>query len=707
MKVTNTAFVVGVDIGGTFTDIVFLSPEGKLYTRKVSSTPDDYSKGIIIGLKEIFYEHGLSAANISVVFHACTVATNAILEHKGAITGLITTKGFRDILEIRRGRMPEMFNYKWDKPEPLVPRERRLEVDERIDFEGKILRPLDVGDARTVIERLASKGVESIAICLINSYVNPIHEQKIEELVKEMYPKILVNRSSELVPEIKEYERTSEVVVNAYVQPIVIKYVSKLIKEFKEIGIKSPLLIMRSSGGMISTEESMRTPFKIIECGPAAGVVGAYQVSKRFNIPNMLTLDMGGTTAKASLIENYEIVRAPAYEVGAGISMSSRLSSGGGYVIRVASIDIAEIGAGGGSKIWIDIGGALHIGPMSAGAVPGPACYDQGGEDPTLTDANLVLGYINPKYIAGGTVKINLDKARQVIKDRVAKPLNIAKIEEAAYGCNMIATSNMVRALRAVSTARGRDPRECVLFMYGGAGPIYGALLARELGIKRISVPPSPGVFSSLGLLFATIEHRSTRSFFRILSETGIPDAANKAWESLEKEVMAQVEAAGYEDIEVNVERFVEARYYGQSSELTTLVPWNPFSTEHVPLLHKMFNEEHLKSYAHKREGEPIEIVNIGIVAKIKSMLSPVIETIKPAVGIKSMKITKGSRQAYFGKDYGWMDTPIFSLESLPVNFRKGPAIIELYDATVVVPPFCAFSLGEWGMINIDVEKED
>ncbi|MBI4596181.1 MAG: hydantoinase/oxoprolinase family protein [Candidatus Tectomicrobia bacterium] len=706
MKGRNISFGVGIDIGGTFTDIVLLNHEGTLVTRKVSSTPEDYSRGIITGLKEVFSKHGLSGENISVALHACTVATNAVLEHTGAVTGLITTRGFRDVLEIRRFRMPEMFNYHWEKPEPLVPRERRLEVEESIDLEGNILCPLNIEGTKDVIQRLAAKGVESIAISLLNSYANPLHEQKIGELVKKMYPDLLVNCSSELVPVIKEYERTSEVVVNAYVRPVVIKYMSKFARVLKDVGIKAPLLIMQSSGGMMRVEESMRTPFKIIECGPAAGVVGCHHLAEKLGLPNVLTLDMGGTTTKASIIENHEISRASAYEVGAGISMSSRLSAGGGYVIRVASIDIAEIGAGGGSKIWIDVGKALHIGPMSAGAVPGPVCYGLGGEDPTLTDANLVLGYINPEYLAGGTVRLYLARARKAIETRVAKPLNISSVEEVAYGSHMIATSNMVRAVRAVSTVRGRDPRDFILVAYGGAGPIHAALLARELGIKRIIVPPSPGVFSSLGLLFANMEHRVTRPFYHLLNETGLADTANKTWQSLESEVMTEVEEAEYKDVEVDLERFVEARYHGQSSELTIPLPWYPVKTEHIPLLDKSFTDEHLKTYAHKREGEPIELVNIGLAAKIRSRLSPAVETIKPAVSIQEMAMPRGSRKAYFGKYYGWLDTPILNLESLTHDPRKGPAVIELYDATVVVPPFCTFSAGEWGTISIELEKE-
>ena len=700
---TGNGFRVGVDIGGTFTDIVFISKQGKIFTKKVSSTTGDFTKAIITGLQEVISEHGLRVDDIIHFVHGCTVATNAILEHTGARGGLITTKGFRDILEIRRFRMPELYNYHWEKPVPLVPRELRLEVDESIDFKGEILRPLDIEGAKTVIDRLVSKGVESMAVCLLNSYVNPVHEQKIKGLIKEKYPDMHVTLSSELIPMIKEYERTSEVVVNAYVRPIVAKYLVSLTNSLREIGVNAPLLLMQSSGGMMSFETGIEKPINIIECGPAAGVVGCSYLAHKLGISNVLTLDMGGTTTKASIIENNEVSRAAEYEVGAGISISSRLCTGGGYVIRVPSIDIAEIGAGGGSKLWLDAGGALHVGPRSAGAVPGPVCYDIGGDKPTLSDANLVLGYLNPEYLAGGSVRLNAAKAHKVIEEKVAKPLDMEPTA-AAYGAHLIANSNMMRAIRAVSTERGRDPRDFILFAYGGAGPMHAAALARELGIKRVVVPLIPGLFSAFGLLFAEIEHHFSETFLHRLDET-VVDTANKIWEAMKKKALAEVEAANYGDVEVVVEKSADLRYIGQSSELTIPVPWELLQEKHVTLLAEQFNEEHLRTYAHKRIDEPIDIVTLRLVAKIPSATELLLKEIESTEARIAAFSDSTSRKAYFGKDYGWLNTPILKRQDIFDKPVRGPAIVEFYDSTCVIPPYCLASAGAWGTIMLDIES--
>ena len=704
-KSADERFRVGVDIGGTFTDVVFLSREGVVHRKKVSSTPDDYNRGIVRGIEEVLSEHDLSGANIAEVVHGCTIATNAILEHTGALTGLITTKGFRDVLEIRRFRMPEMYNIAWTKPLPLSPRELRLEVDERINYAGEIIRPLDIKEVENAIDRLVGKGVESVAVCLLNSYANPIHEQKIKEIIKRKYPDLFISISAELIRVIKEYERTSEAVVNAYIKPIVVRYMQALQATLTNLGVKAPLLIMESSGGMMSVELSAEKPMYIIECGPAAGVVGSSFIAKKLGVPNVLTLDMGGTTTKASIIENGEISMAPAYEVGAGISMASRLTAGGGYVIRVPSIDIAEIGAGGGSKLWLDVGGVLHAGPRSAGSVPGPVCYDIGGTEPTLTDANLVLGYL-PEELAGG-VKLKRDKAIEALNERIAKPMKM-DVTEAAFGAYMIANSNMIRAIRAVSTLRGRDTRDFTLLVYGGAGPIHAAALAQELDIKKVIVPPAAGVFSSFGLLFADIEHHASESFFHRIDES-VVDEANKTWAKMKNEVLAEIEAADYgKDITIKITKAIDARYTGQSSELTLPVPWDTLKKEHITQLIANFNEEHLKTYAHKRADEAVDVVNLRLLAKVifPAEVEPdaLMSSEVRAGGASAKKV----RKAYFGKKYGWLETTILGLPDLSERAAtKGPLILELYDATCVVPPYAEARSGKWGTIEIDIKSEE
>src|SRR5580704_9821890 len=418
-----TRYRVGVDIGGTFTDIVFLGEDGRRLTKKVSSTVDNYATAIVDGLAELIRERGLDEAEIVELLHGTTVASNAILELKGARTGLITTKGFRDVLEIRTLRMPRLYDLSWTKPPPLVERHLRVEVDERIDAKGEVERPLAEADVARAVEKLVDEGVEAIAVCLIHSYLNPAHEQLVKKVAAQLAPSLTLCISSEVLPEIKEYERTSTTVINAYVRPIVENDLSALGAELPRIGVDAPLLLMQSNGGLTTAEAATVTPMNIIESGPAAGVVGVQALARQIGIDKAISFDMGGTTAKASIIENGVLSRALEYAVGGGVMIGSRLLSGAGYTLKVPAIDLAEVGAGGGSLIRIDAGGALQIGPQSAGAKPGPVAYGLGGSEPTVTDANLVLGYLNPRHLVGGAVPLDAAKARAAVSDKVARPL--------------------------------------------------------------------------------------------------------------------------------------------------------------------------------------------------------------------------------------------------------------------------------------------
>src|SRR5215467_964512 len=428
-----TRYRVGVDIGGTFTDIVFLGEDGKRLTKKVSSTVDNYATAIVDGLAELIRECHLDYADIIELLHGTTVASNAILELKGARTGLITTKGFRDVLEIRTLRMPRLYDLSWTKPPPLVDRHLRVEVDERINARGEVERPLTEAEAERAIEKLVDQGVEAIAVCLLHCYLNPVHEQLVKKVAARIAPSVTLCISAEVLPEIKEYERTSTTVINAYVRPIVEKYLLSLTAELARIGIDAPLLLMQSNGGLTTAKAAAVTPMNIIESGPAAGVVGVQALTRQIGITKAISFDMGGTTAKASIIEDGSFSRALEYSVGGGVMIGSRLLSGAGYALKVPAIDLAEVGAGGGSLIRIDAGGALQIGPQSAGASPGPVCYDRGGTEPTLTDANVVLGYLNPDHLVGGAVRLDAAKARSVIEERIARSLGM-NTEEAAWG---------------------------------------------------------------------------------------------------------------------------------------------------------------------------------------------------------------------------------------------------------------------------------
>ncbi|HEV3007924.1 MAG TPA: hydantoinase/oxoprolinase family protein, partial [Burkholderiales bacterium] len=499
-----TRYVLGCDIGGTFTDIV-LRGAGAVRTLKVSSTPDDYSRAILGAVREIRDSFGIEPRAIDAVVHATTVATNTILEHKGAKTALVTTEGFRDVLEMRRLRIPVMYDLQYDKPPPLVPRRLRYELAERMGPRGEVKKPLDEAQARALAKKLMDEGVESVAICLLHSYANPAHEQRAAELLRgELNGRTYVTLSSDILPEIREYERTSTAVVNAYIGPIVRHYVSSLSRQLKSAGVEGPLHIMQSNGGTMSAAAAGEKPAFLVESGPAAGVIACADIARSAGLGNVISFDMGGTTAKAAIVEDGEPARTTEYEVGAGINVSSKLVKGGGYAIKLPFIDVSEIGAGGGSIVSLDAAGSIKVGPQSAGAVPGPACYGLGGKEATFTDAAVVLGYLNPQYLVGGKLSIDSRLSQEAITRKIAAPLGL-DIHKAAHGVYAIAVATMTRAVKAVSTYRGRDPRDFALVAFGGNGPVVAVAIARELEMRRVLIPPAPGVFSAAGLLFSNV----------------------------------------------------------------------------------------------------------------------------------------------------------------------------------------------------------
>ena len=708
-KAVPSKFRVGVDIGGTFTDIIFIGEDGSVISKKLLSTPDDYSRAILDGINSVLRDNGLSSSSIEEVVHGSTIVTNACIELKGAKIGLITTKGFRDVLEIGRGRMPVMYDLSWQKPVPLAPRRLRFEVDERVNSEGEIIQPLDIDEARAVIDKLISKGVEAVAVCLFNSPKNPTHEQKIGQLLKEMAPELYVSLSTEVMAILKEYERSSEAAVNAYVMPLVATYLRSLRQRLTETGVRAPLYIMESNGGMITPEVAAERPIDIIECGPAAGVVGCAYLAQQQNIGNIITFDMGGTTVKASIVENGQFTRSPEYEVGGGIHRASRLLKGKGYVLRVPSIDIAEIGAGGGSVLRVDVGGHLHIGPESAGAVPGPACYDLGGEEATLTDANVVLGYLNPDYLVGGEVKLNKDKAFQAIEEKVARPLGI-DIVEAAYGAYSIANANMMRAIRAVSSERGRDPRKFTLYAFGGAGPGHAVGVAQGLGIKRVMMPPTPGVSSAFGLLCADIERHYAKAFSYLWDKPQWEESAledlNRTFDRMTDEAISSVEVwAGKTKVKPLIERYIDIRYEGQAWELSIPVPEGELGQAHIAKLADDFKREYEKTYGY-RLNTPMRVANLRLVATIPSKRPS--STMGPAVA-HARATTQGiesTRRAYWGKKHGFIDTPVLGLEQIGQEPISGPLLVDCYDTTIVIPPGCTAAMGEWGNVIINIESE-
>jgi N-methylhydantoinase A len=687
---------LGIDIGGTFTDLVFLNSEGRVLRAKVLSTPDDYSLGIAAGLETIVGNGCVQIDEIAQIMHATTVATNAILEGKGARVALITTQGFRDVLEIRRLRMPVLYDIRWRKPPALVPRRLRFEVDERISHLGRVERALNEAGANAVIDQIIAAKVDAIAICLINSYANGAHELRIRDLIRAHDAFIPISVSSTLLPEIREYERTSTTVVNAYVLPLVRHYLQSLQARLQARKIGKPLTIMQSSGGAMSATAATERPIHIIESGPAAGVVGAAELARRLGNLSLLSFDMGGTTAKAALIEDGRFLRVNAIEVGGGINIAGRLLSGGGYPVRSPAIDIAEVGAGGGSMARLDPGGALRVGPESAGAAPGPVCYDRRGVIPTVTDANVILGYINPVALAGGGLPIRRELAVAALQTHIARPLGLG-IYEAAWGVHRVANATMARALRAVSTERGRDPRDLVVLAFGGNGPVHAATLARLLDIRKILVPPLPGLFSALGMLFPEIEYHYVRTCKQRLDSLDVA-ALETSFSALEAEGAAALISEGYGTPQHRFERLIDLRYAGANSELTLPCPAdrNP-----APMLGRLFGEAHERQYGYRSDEETIETMNVRVIARAATAASRIPDRLALDDDHAG---TEAVRAVYFGSESGLIETPVFVRSEVGAEWRNGPLLIEEFDSTTVVPPDGRARLGTWGTIEIELE---
>jgi N-methylhydantoinase A len=688
-----SAFRIAADIGGTFTDIALLTRDGRLSSAKLLSTPANYADAVIDGVVSLMRRQGLDIRDIVEVLHGCTVATNAILERKGARTALVTTHGFRDVLELRRVRVPRLYAPLWRKPPPLVPRQLRFEVMERIDADGSIVRPLEEPSLDEVIAALREARVEAVAVCLINAFANPTHEQRIGERLRAELPGCFISLSTEILPQIREYERTSTTVVNAYVGPPVKSYLSAMIERLASSGVRGRLLVMQSSGGVLSADAVLDRPAQIVECGPAAGVIGARHLGRQLGYDNVITFDMGGTTAKASLIERGRLSTSEQYEVGASMSATSPLMGGAGYALKLPVIDVSEVGAGGGSIVRIDSGGAIKVGPESAGAVPGPACYGRGGTEPTIADANVVLGYLNPKALAGGSVPIDAEAAHTVIR-RVATPLG-RELVETAYGIHLVANTNMMRTLKAVSTNRGRDTRDFVMFAFGGLGGVHAASLARELRIGRIVVPPAAGVFSALGLLFADLELNECRACLRGLDALS-PQEMEQVYGSLAAVIARRLgRAAG----EIRYQRLADMRYAGQAFEISVALPDGTFDDTARKKLASRFDAEHERRYGHCFAGQYAhEVVNLRLIGSLTPDGARRISSLD-----SSTSCIDSERMAYFGPAWGMLTMPVMARGGLSETPRRGPLIIEEYEGTVVVPPDATAARDAHGDILIDL----
>lgn len=687
---------LSADIGGTFTDLVIEQSDGRWRTLKVPSTPKDYSQAVAHGVTELLRQVRSTSAALDEVLHGTTIASNCLLELKGAKTGLITTQGFRDILELGTLRMPRLYDLAWEKPPVLIERALRTEVIERVDHRGRVQIPLDEASVDHALTVLLEAGVTSIAVCLLHAYANDCHERRVAELIMRRAPDISVSISADVLPEIREYERTSTTAINAYIQPVVGRYVERLAGELEGRGVQCPLLLMQSSGGLIPAEQAVSLPVHIVESGPAAGVVGALSLATELNQPNIISFDMGGTTAKAALIEGGQVSRAAEMQVGGGIMTGSRLLTGSGYTLRVPAIDIAEVGAGGGSIIWLDRAGSPQVGPQSAGAVPGPACYDMGGREPTLTDCVVALGYINPQELAGGAVRLNFGKAIGVLEDRIAGPMGIT-VERAAFGAIQVATSTMIRAIRAVSSERGRDPRDFVLVAFGGNGGLFGPLVAQTIGLTRIIVPPSPGLFSAKGMLDAEVEHHFSRTLKAPIRSIDLA-TVERLFSQMETVARARCAHTG-DDGSTEITRSCRMRYYGQSFELTVVLPSGPLTEPGRAELEDAFGREHERVYGHRAGAdEPVENVSLQLRARQRR------QTRAKGQVLDDMHDPRpsGSRRVYLSAEQGWQEIPLLRRKDVGKS-RIGPILIEEYDSTTFIPRNAMGCCDHLGNLVIDL----
>lgn len=638
---------------------------------------------------------GSAGSTVVEVAHGTTVATNAVLEHRGARTALITTHGFRDVLELRRIRAPQLYDLFFQKPPALIERALRFEVSERIAATGEVLLAPSEDELGTIAAALQRERVEAVAVCLLHAYAFPQHEQLIGNFLRQRLPQLHVSLSHEVLPERKEYERSATTAVNAYVQPLMQQYLRALHDGLQALHIAAPLLIMQSAGGLTPEEDAAQRPVYVLESGPAAGVLAAGIVARQGGMSGVITLDIGGTTAKASIVEDGAVAYSAQYEVGASLSVGNRLIGGGGELIRAPSIDIAEVGAGGGSIAYLDRAGGLRVGPRSAGALPGPACYGRGGTLPTVTDANVVLGFIRTGRLADGQVRIDRAAAVRAIEEHIATPLGM-DVLAAADGIHRIANARTMRALRAVSTERGRDPRDFTLIAFGGSGPIHAAGLAHELGSPRVLVPVLPGLFSALGLLLAGVEHHDVRSCMLTGIEwNGL--ALRELAAELRQRMLTRFMGEGFGSHQVTLNWSADMRFRGQTSEIRIALPGEPEGVQ-ADDLQASFEAEHERLYGHRSDpGNAVEIVAVRLIGRADTEAQP--DRLMPSTFFQP---TERTRQAYFGADWGLIETPVVTRADLG-DGRAGPLLIDEYDSTTVVPPEMSARLDGRGQIIMEL----
>jgi len=660
-------FFVGIDTGGTFTDLVAAGLDGRRYCyHKVPTTTGDPARGILEGVAELLDQNGIARRDVAFLVLGTTLATNAVLEGKWARTGLITTTGFRDVLELARQRRPHYFNLDIPKPMPPASRDCRLEVRERVAHDGSVVSPLVEGDVRRAIDVLKAKQVEAVAICFMHAYANADHEERARALVKSLWPEVYLCTSSEVLGEFREFERFSTATVNASLMPIMDRYMERFERGVAELGIPHTPRVMQSNGGAVSPGAVRKLPVNTFFSGPAGGVIGSVGLSRQLKAPNLITFDMGGTSTDVCLIRDGEPAKKSERQMG-------------GFPVRTRTLDIHTIGAGGGSIAWIDAGGLLKVGPQSAGAYPGPAAYGRGGIKATVTDANVTLGRLSPKSLLGGRMAMHPDQAHAALDD-LAKSLGVDAVKAAA-GVIEIINVNMMGAVRVISVEQGEDPRDFTLVAFGGAGPLHAADVARNMGMGKVLVPPRPGLLSAIGLLHADV--RGDFSLTRLLRAEAINlKAFNAGLADLKKRGAEWLRGEG--ESKARFEWFVDLRYFGQNFELTMPLPRERFDAANLKRLIRAFHRRHKAFYGYDMPAQPVEMVNLRLVVTAARRAPPAVKRNKKTV---KKQIVAENRRVWFAET-GFVQTPVYERDQLPVGWRAtGPAIIEQMDATTVVPP--------------------
>jgi len=658
---------IGVDIGGTFTDVVSRDATGATRLVKIPTTRRDPSAGVRAALELMQRDWAIPSSSIARFVHGTTVATNAVLEAKGAKIGLLTTEGFKDVLEIGRQMRHAMYDLVL-RPEAagfLVPGALRKEVRERVTAEGAVLVPLDEASVERAVAELKAEGVSAIAVILLFSFLNPVHENRIREIIVRLAPDVMVSLSSEVDPAFREYERTCVTAFDAYIKPVVDRYLASMERDLAAAGVQAPLQIMQSRGGIASSHVARRRPVRLFLSGPAAGVMGGLEVGRGMGFGDLITVDVGGTSCDIALVSG-------------GQPLIRSEGAIGGYTVRVPMVDVNAIGSGGGSIAWIDDAGSLRVGPESAGSEPGPACYDRGGEAPTVTDASVLLGYIDPGYFAAGSLRLVPERAREVIQIKIADPLKMS-LETAALGIHRVVNAQMAEAIRLVSIGRGIDPRGYTLVPLGGAGPLHATALARELGIGRIAVPLHPGVLSAAGLLHAPIEHEISAAFSRPLAGLSWPEV-RKVLDGLDARCGALMRSEGIAPEQCQVLYFADVCYIGQSYHLE--VPLSPALLAPLATLNKEFQAMHDRVYGHSTDA-PARIVNLRAIHR--ATVAP-----REAVGYRSTGGTakKGQRRILTAESGGFVAADIYERTALAPGSRlEGPAIVEQGDTTTLIEP--------------------